>query len=100
VGRHEEDAIGTLVGRKDPVISVAFSPDGTCIASSSEDKTMTSRQPIHSLRECRFTRGGADAAPTGAVGNEFGHDPTTVTALSQCSGAALDKRLTIRMRKM
>jgi hypothetical protein len=42
----------------------------------------------------------ADAAPSGALGNAFGHDPTTVTALSQCSGAVLDKRLTIRMRKM
>jgi hypothetical protein len=61
---------------------------------------MTSRQPIHSLRECRFTRGGADAAPSGAVGNAFGHDPMTVTALSECSSAALDKRLTSRMGKL
>jgi WD40 repeat protein len=35
--------IGTLVGPKDAVISVAFSPDGTRIASGSQDNTIRGR---------------------------------------------------------
>lgn len=68
--------------------------------SRSRIALMTSRQPICSLRECGFTRGGADAAPSAAVGDAFGHDPMTLPALSKCSSTALDKRLTIRIVKM
>jgi WD40 repeat protein len=64
--------LGTCVGHKQGVISVAFAPDGRTLASSSDDSTVkfwniTSQQELLTIRQLGATLSGLMFSPDGRM---------------------------------